>query len=79
MRKLLHFSLLTLLATLVSLTAKAVEETVTLTNANIVAADPSADQTSYRTLSITDANEKIWNTYAIIHYHSPQLMCYYMH
>lgn len=77
MRKLLHFSLLTLLATLVSLTAKAVEETVTLTNANIVAADPSADQTSYRTLSITDANEKIWNTYAIIHYHSTATAMYH--
>ncbi|MBR5654793.1 MAG: hypothetical protein IKX22_12020 [Prevotella sp.] len=77
MRKFLHFTLLILLATLVSLTAKAVEETVTLTNANIVAADPSADQTSYRTLSITDANEKIWNTYAIIHYHSTATAMYH--
>ena len=66
MRKLLHITLLILLSTMVSLTAKADE--VTLTNANIVG-DGSRNQ-SYRSWTITDNNGKTWNAYAIKNYHS---------
>lgn len=66
MRKLINITLLILLATMVSLSAKADE--VMLTNANIVG-DGSHNQ-SYRSWTITDNNGKTWNAYAIKNYHS---------
>lgn len=66
MRKLLQFTLLTLLVTLVSVIAKA--EKATLTNAKIVAA--GTGQSGYQNWKITDNNNKVWNAYAIKDQHS---------